>query len=110
MRIRFIFTVFAAFLSLICSAQDEKTHKNMLFKAGINLSKLTDDDYYDHYSTRQGFNVGFEAQIQTSNPCVYSIDSCILSKAAMLKALVYTRWITSTYPYCLMSIYGKVWR
>ena len=73
MRIRFILTVFAAFLSLICSAQDEKTHKNMLFKAGINWSKLTDDDYYDHYSTRQGFNVGFEAQIPTSNPCVYSI-------------------------------------
>ena len=73
MRIRFILTVFAAFLSLICSAQDEKTHKNMLFKAGINCSRLTGDDYYDKFSTRHGFNVGFEAQIPTSNPGVYSI-------------------------------------
>ena len=70
---KYILTAFVAIVSLICSAQDEKTHKNMLFKAGINWSKLTDDDYYDHYSTRQGFNVGFEAQIPTSNPCVYSI-------------------------------------
>lgn len=42
---KYILTAFVAIVSLICSAQDEKTHKNMLFKAGINWSKLTDDDY-----------------------------------------------------------------
>ena len=70
---KYILTAFAAFLSLICSAQEEKTHKNMLVKAGFNWSVLTKGISYENYYTRHGFNIGYEAQIPTSNPCVYSV-------------------------------------
>ncbi|MBQ2055791.1 MAG: PorT family protein [Bacteroidaceae bacterium] len=56
MRIRFILTVFAAFLSLICHAQDDR--KFIVAKAGLNICDVSTKYSRSSY----GLTFGFEAQ------------------------------------------------